>query len=222
MQTSIIPSWQIKAQFSSNPQATTQTPNQSQPNGYNTQISNQYNEQTNLLVNQLKQKIAQSKQEQQNIIANAPKQFDPMRAQSELTKSQQLRQVLERNANLGDRGGVGRSQALQTQTAGENRLNAINLQQQDVIDRANQQIAQIESQGRFEEANIINQQKLAELQALMSEQQRRDEIARQDALRADERAYQESLTASDRAYQESQRATEQARADFNNTIMAVS
>ena len=172
------------------------------------------------MVNQLREKIAQSKAEQEAIKKNAPKTFDPLRNQSELTKAQQLRQALERSANLGDRGGIGRSEALQTQTAGENRLNAINLQQQDVIDRANQQIAQLESQGRFEEANIINQQKLAELQALMSEQQRRDEIARQDALRADERAYRESLTASDRAYQESQRATEQARADFNNTIMA--
>ena len=90
--------------------STTSTPN------YNNQINELYQNQTDALVNQLRQKIAQSKQEQQNIIANAPKQFDPMRAQSELTKSQQLRQVLERNANLGDRGGVGRSQALQTQT----------------------------------------------------------------------------------------------------------
>lgn len=155
-------------------------------------ISKLYGEQTNLLINQLKQKIAESKAQQEAIKANAPQQFDPLRSQSELAKAQQLRQVLERSANLGDRGGIGRSEALQTQTAGENRLNAINLQQQNVIDDANRQIAQLESQGRFEEANILGQQKIAELQALMTEKQRVQDIAREDAIRQEQYARQDA------------------------------
>lgn len=182
-------------------QTPTPTPQQPQPapiTDYSGQISQQYSAERELLLNQLRQKIAESKAQQEGIIKNAPKQFDPLRAQSELSKGQQLRSVLERNANLGDRGGIGRSAALQTQVAGENRLNAINLQQQDVIDTANQRIADLESQGRFEEANIIQQQKLAELQALMRESQRQDELRRGEMATAET----------------------QSRSDFNNTIMA--
>lgn len=177
------------------PQAPVQTP--TTPD-YSSQISGMFNAERDMLLNQLRQKIAESKAQQEGIIKNAPKQFDPLRAQSELSKGQQLRSVLERNANLGDRGGIGRSAALQTQVAGENRLNAINLQQQDVIDTANQRIADLESQGRFEEANIIQQQKLAELQALMRESQRQDELRRGEMATAET----------------------QSRSDFNNTIMA--
>lgn len=175
-----------------------QTPTTPTTPDYSSQISGMFNAERDMLLNQLKQKIAESKAQQDGIIKNAPKQFDPLRAQSELSKGQQLRSVLERNALMGDRGGIGRSAALQTQTAGENRLNAINLQQQDVIDTANQRIADLESQGRFEEADIIQRQKLAELQALMKESQRQDELRRGEMATAET----------------------QSRSDFNNTIMA--
>lgn len=176
---------------------------------FTSQISQQYDLATQNMVNQLKQRIAQARSEQEGIISRAPQQFDPLRSQSELAKGQQLRSVLERNALMGDRGGVGRSQALQTQTAGENRLNQINLQQQNVIDTANQRIADLEAQGRFEEASIIQQQKLAELQALMREQQRQDEISRQDLLRSQDLARQDQLM-----------GQEQSREDFATSIMA--
>lgn len=176
---------------------------------FTSQISQQYDLATQNMVNQLKQRIAQARSEQEGIISRAPQQFDPLRSQSELAKGQQLRSVLERNALMGDRGGVGRSQALQTQTTGENRLNQINLQQQNVIDTANQRIADLEAQGRFEEASITQQQKLAELQSLMREQQRQDEIARQDLLRSQDLARQDQLM-----------GQEQSREDFATSIMA--
>ena len=72
---------------------------QQAPN-YSSQISDQFKTQTDLLVSQLREKIAQSKAEQEAIKKNAPKTFDPLRSQSELTKAQQLRQALERSANL--------------------------------------------------------------------------------------------------------------------------
>lgn len=182
-----------------NMNTTNTQPSIQQPTDNSNLITQQFNQSKDILVNQLKQKIAESKAQQEGIIRNAPGQFDPLRSQSELAKGQQLRSVLERNSLMGDRGGVGRSAALQTQTSGENRLNSINLQQQGVIDNANQQIANLESQGRFEEANIVATQKLAELQALMQESQRRDEIARQDALRMDDRTYNEKIRADELA-----------------------
>ena len=180
-------------------------------------ISSQYGEATNMAVAKLKQAIAESKAKQQGIITNAPKLYDKPRAESELAKGQQLRSIMERNSLLGDRGGVGRQEALQTQTAGENRLNSINLQQQNVIDTANQEIANLESRGLYEEANIRSQQKLAELQALMAESQRQDEIARRSQETLDTRAYNEGLTAQEYAREDAQTTADRTRQDFINT-----
>lgn len=153
-------------------------------------IKQQSKANTDALVAQLKQRIEESKAKQQGIIAKAPQRFDPLRASSEVAKSQQLRSALERSSLLGDRGGVGRSEALLTQTSGENRLNAINLQQQNLIADANAEIARLENEGRFQEAQIIAAQRSQELQNLLAEQQRQQlfdredaSIARQDALR---------------------------------------
>lgn len=183
---------------------------------YSGQISQQYGTATQAMVDKIRNAIAQSKIEQQGIIQKAPQQFDPLRGQSELAKGQQLRSVLERNSLLGDRGGVGRSAALQTQTAGENRLNDINLQQQNVIDTANQKIASLEAQGRFEEANIVASQKLAELQALMQESQRRDELSRQN----EQLMYNRTQDAQNIARQETAQTQEQERSDFQTKILA--
>lgn len=212
-QTGVIDSAGIKQAMLNQPMA-----NQSVQPNYNTQISSQFNEATNAAVNKLKQAIAESKAKQQGIISNAPLAYDKPRAESELAKGQQLRSVMERNSLLGDRGGIGRSAALQTQTAGENRLNSINLQQQQVIDTANQEIANLESRGLYEEANIRSQQKLAELQDLMAESQRQDEIARRSAETADTRAYNERLTADEIAREDAQTASNQTRQDFINTL----
>lgn len=151
-------------------------------------MTQQSNEATSALLNALKQRISESKAAQQQIIAKTPQQYDPLRAQSEVAKSQQLRTALERSSLLGDRGGVGRSEALATQTAGENRLNAINLQQQNQIDNANAEIARLESEGKFQEAQIVAQQKAQLLQNLLGERLRQEEISRADTLKQDELA----------------------------------
>ena len=121
---------------------------------YSDQIRQQNQAQTDALLAEIRNRIAQSKAQQQQIIERAPQQFDPLRAQSEVAKSQQLRSALERASVRGDRGGIGRSEALATQTAGENRLNQINLAQQNVISDANAEIARLENEGRFQEAQV--------------------------------------------------------------------
>jgi len=150
---------------------------------------------TTSLVSALKQRIADSKMAQEQVIAKAPQTYDPLRAQSEVAKSQQLRGALERSRNLGDRGGIGRSEALATQTAGESRLNAIDLQQQNVIDNANAEIARLESEGRFQEAEIVANQQSQLLQALTQERIRQEGIERENAMLArEEEIRQEGLT----------------------------
>lgn len=150
------------------------------------QLTQQSNAATQSLLAQLKQRIADDIAGQQQVIARAPQQFDPFRAQSEVAKSQQLRSALERSSVLGDRGGIGRSEALATQTAGENRLTDINLQQQNVIDDANAQIQSLKREGRFEEARIKADQTNRLLAALTNEQIRQEGITRQDTIRQDE------------------------------------
>ena len=137
---------------------------------------------TDSLVAQLKQRIAESIQAQQANIARAPQAYDPLRAESEVRKSQDLRSALERSSVLGDRGGIGRSEALATQTAGENRLTDINLQQQNYIDQANQEISRLENEGRYEEARIVADQANQLAQNLIGEQIRQEGIQREDRL----------------------------------------
>jgi hypothetical protein len=137
---------------------------------------------TDSLVAQLKQRIAESVQAQQANIARAPQAYDPLRAESEVRKSQDLRSALERSSVLGDRGGIGRSEALATQTAGENRLTDINLQQQNYIDQANQEISRLENEGRYEEARIVADQANQLAQNLIGEQIRQEGIQREDRL----------------------------------------
>ena len=188
-------------------------------------IKQQGAETTKALVAALKQRIAESTAAQQGIIAKAPQQFDPLRAQSEVSKSQQLRSALERSSNLGDRGGIGRQEAALTQTEGENRLNQINLAQQNVITDANAEIARLENAGKYEEAQIVASQAAQELQYLIAEQQRQEGFARQDEQIATGYSREDAQRAEALALDEKQRAEEKAagvtamaKEDFLNTL----
>ena len=143
-------------------------------------ISNIYSNLSASSISTLKQRIAESQAAQTNLIAGASQQYQPYKDASEVTKAQELRRALERSANLGDRGGVGRQEALLTQTSGDNRLNSINLQQQNYIDTANSEIARLENEGSYEEATILANNKAAELEALLNEGYRQETIDRED------------------------------------------
>lgn len=176
---------------------TNQTQNTVQPQktvNLSDYITNRNTSQTNQLVSQLKNAIAQSVAAKQQEKTLLPQQYDPYRAQSEVSKSQELRSALERSRNLGDRGGVGRSEALQTQLAGENRLNSINLQQQNELDAINSEINRLQSEGRFQESQILQSQAQALSDALMEEQIRQQGITREDDYRNQQLASNEEET----------------------------
>lgn len=177
-------------------------------------IQDLYGEQNNALIAALKQRISESVAGQEQIKAQAPQQFDPLRASSEVAKSSDLRSALERSANLGDRGGVGRSEALATQLAGESRLNQINLAQQNVIDQADAEIARLNNEGRFQEAQIIAGNRAQMIQSLLGEDIRQQGIDREDAIR------QENIAREDEAIalRAEEAATTQEKADFLATI----
>ena len=200
--------------------ATSSTPAQAPPqtpvNDLASMITNQLSQLTTAQVNALKNRIAQSTMAQKQIISNAPKESAPLIAQSELRKAEELRSTLERNANLGDRGGVGRQAALETQLAGDARLNDIKLREQSVIDNANMEIARLEAEGLYEEASIMAQNKAEELRLLRDEALRLQGIEREDAIRAEDIAREDAQIAK----QDTEAANLRERTDFQTTISA--
>jgi hypothetical protein len=141
-------------------------------------ITDQYDQQRKSLIAQLKASIAKAKGGYTDMINKAPQTFQPLRNQTELTKEQQLRSALERNAATGDRGGIGRQGLLDVNTAAGNQMNDINLQQQNVINDANSAISSLDEQAAFKESSITADMASQKLQALLGEQTRIDELNR--------------------------------------------
>ena len=123
-------------------------------------ISDEYDN----LISALKAQIQQSINNKQQQINGLPQKYQPQRNQSEVQKASDLRMMLEQSANTGDRGGVGRQNALETQTAGANRLNTIDLQQQNEVAQLQNDIANLTLEGDIQSAQLAAQ-KLRDLLA---------------------------------------------------------
>lgn len=95
-------------------------------------------------------------------INNLDQTYAPQRNTSEVQKSNDLRTTLEQAANAGDRGGIGRQNALETQTAGDNRLNSLNLQENTAKQSLLNDIANLQQSGTQQEATL-NAQKIKDL-----------------------------------------------------------
>lgn len=124
------------------------------------------------IVSKIKEAIAKGTQGQNQIIQDAPSQFQPLKNQSEVNRMRGLDTLRETIANRGDRGGIGRSELLQTDIAGQNQLNSIEQQQQKVISDANTTIQNLEEQGRFQEAQATADNASQMLQAIVQENNR--------------------------------------------------
>lgn len=146
-------------------------------------ITQQSDESTKSLLAALKQRISESIAGQKQLKEGVSQQFDPLRASSEVSKSQQLRSALERSSVRGDRGGIGRSEALATQTAGENRLTDINIAEQNRVSQIDAEVARLQNEGKFQEAQIVSGQKAQLLQNLLGEQVRQEDITRRETER---------------------------------------
>lgn len=158
------------------------TSSKSNTSNLNSMIEQMYDEQTKSQLAQLKAAIQKGIAEQQTVIDNAPEQYQLLKNQSETQRYDNLRTVLEQSANAGDRGGIGRQNALETQAQADNRLNSLNLQQQNVIDTANQAIADLNSSQSTSEVQIKADNNLAKLKALIEQSQSDAKQQREDAL----------------------------------------
>jgi len=79
----------------------------------------------------LKAAIQQSINSKNEKIKGASAKYQPQKDNVEVGRGNELRSALEMSANSGDRGGIGRQQALDTNSNADKRLNDINLQQTD-------------------------------------------------------------------------------------------
>jgi hypothetical protein len=151
-------------------------------------ISDQYDQQRKSLIAQLKASIAKAKGGYTDIINKAPQTYQPLRNQNEVTKEQQLATMREALANQGNAGGTGRQELLNINTAAGNRMNDINLQQQNVINDANSAISNLEEQAAFKESEITADMASQKLRDLIAEQTRIDELNREQERYAQEYA----------------------------------
>jgi hypothetical protein len=149
-------------------------------------IIDQNNAEKKKLLAQLKASIAKAKAGYTDIINKAPQTYQPLRNQNEVSREQQLASMREALANQGNAGGTGRQELLNINTAAGNRMNDINLQQQNVINDANSAISNLDEQAAFKESEITADMASQKLQALLAENARVDELNREQTEKAEE------------------------------------
>lgn len=150
-----------------------------------TNNANFINQSYDNIASALKAKIQQSMNNKQMEIDGLGGKYQPLKNQSEVMRNIDLKSILEQNANTGDRGGVGRQNALETQTSADNRLNTIDLQQQGEEASLKNDIANLLLEGNIQEAQYKSQQ----LKDLLAENIRLDDTNYNRAINADNTAY---------------------------------
>jgi hypothetical protein len=126
--------------------------------------------------------------EYQRQISQAPSTYQPMRNETYTNDQLAQRALRERLANMGLGASGGKSLTLENQRemSLQNKLGDINRQQQKFIDDANFQIAQLQNQGRYQEAQAV-----AEVAAQMNQALQEDYWQRQEQKEAQtDRYYQ--------------------------------
>lgn len=115
----------------------------------------------------------------QRQIQNAASQYQPLRNQAAVENEKNKRVLAETLANAGanETGGMSRTENLQLGSNYSKRINDLNLQQQGVVDDANFAMAQLEAQGRVQEAQAVADIAKEKLTALSGEASALRELA---------------------------------------------
>lgn len=102
-------------------------------------------------------------------LENALPQYDELRRQNALAQSKAANNTALYNAAQGDLGGIGSRRYSLEQNAYDQRMNEIQLEQQNLINTTNQQIAQLEAEGKMKEAQLLAEWGQAKLQAMQEQ-----------------------------------------------------
>jgi hypothetical protein len=131
---------------------------------------------TQSLIDRIKQKIAESRQ-----------QYQPMRNQNEVSREQQLATMRESLANQGNAGGTGRQELLGINTSAGNIKNNIDMQEQNLV-----------NQGELEKQTTIQNAQADLLRQLIAEKNR------QEGIDIEESRYQDEQDRYNQEYADSQ------------------
>lgn len=102
-------------------------------------------------------------------LENALPQYDELRAQNDIAKAKASNNMALYNQAQGDLGGIGSRRYSIEQNAYDQRMNEIQLEQQNLINTTNQQIAQLEAEGKMKEAELLAQWGQAKLAAMQEQ-----------------------------------------------------
>mgnify|MGYP000879266614 FL=1 len=151
------------------------TPQQSYAKDNSALYTQMYDSALQSTISRIKEAVAKGKSQQQGIIEKAPQIYNPLKDQVSYQGERNLQNTKEMLSNQGQQGGVNRTEMTQVNTATENNINDLNMQQQNLINDANKAIADLESQGLFDEAQATADNANQRLQALIQESNRVDE-----------------------------------------------
>ena len=97
-------------------------------------------------------------------------QLDEAAAQSEIAARQNMDNLALRAARQGDMGGIGQKQYGDAANANDKRLMEISLERRNLETSTQQQIAQLQAQGKMAEAQLISELGMKQLQLLIQEE----------------------------------------------------
>jgi hypothetical protein len=136
-------------------------------------IMKMYEQKITADVNALKRAILESKQQYETQIQKAPQQYQPLREQADVQRARNERALREQLSAQGlQASGDSISGNIAINTSADQQINNLNLQQQNLINDANNKIIALENEGKFKEAEIIASNVANEIQALITERQR--------------------------------------------------
>lgn len=175
-------------------------------------ISDSFESQKNSALASLKAAIQKAKGGYQSTITSAPETFRPLKEQTTVASNRQLSRLRETMAEQGQAGGVSRSEETAVGSERENRLNALEQQQRDVINNAQSAISELEASGQLEEAKIVSENANNRIRAILEESNRVEQLGyerSQDELA--NRRYQSGLTLEAQRYADQQAANKAAQ-----------
>ena len=134
-------------------------------------------------------------------LENAMPEYDKLRRANELQQAKAANNMALYNAANGDLGGIGARQYSLEQNAYDQRMMEIRLEQQNLINTTNQQIAQLEAEGRMQEAQILAEWGQAKLNAMQEQYNQYWNMYQQGAAAMENLEYGIASDEWDRAYQ---------------------
>lgn len=124
----------------------------------------------------LKASIQKSMGTYQGEIAKAPGTYQPLKNNVSFAGEKSKLNLQEMLANSGQQGGVNRTEQTQINSNTENNLNSLEMQQQGVINTANQAIADLQAQGDIKGAELVAQNASERIRAMIEESNRVDSV----------------------------------------------